>query len=178
MQNRIEIPFSKVKPSFLVIVGLVFILGGIEMILHPYSDWYRIRNFDPLFFYFIGIASILLGLGGIASGIKIFLSKGMAVIIDSNGITDNSSNLSVGLIEWADITDIKSHNNNSSKYLSIFVKNPEKYILRKKIAKVFMRMNMNMTGTPLYISSISLKCSFKELERIVFKEYDRYKDVS
>lgn len=178
MQNRIEIPFSKVKPSLVVIAGLAFILGGYEMILHPYSDWYRMRNSDPLVFYFLGVASILLGLGGIASGLKIFFSKGMALIIDSNGITDNSSNLSVGLIKWTDITDIRSDNDNSTKFLYIFVKNPEKYIQKKKFTRRLMRMNMGMTGTPLYISSISLKCSFKELERIVFKEFDRYKNVS
>lgn len=102
----------------------------------------------------------------------------MALIIDLNGITDNSSNLSVGLIKWTDITDIRSDNDNSTKFLYIFVKNLEKYIQKKKFTRRLMRMNLNMTGTPLYISSITLKCSFKELERIVFKEFDRYKNVS
>lgn len=178
MHNKIEIPFSKIKPSFLVIVGVALIFGGIGMISHPYSNYILYRGLDPLIFYFFGVASILLGLGGIASAIKILFSKKIGLILDSRGITDNSSNMSVGLIEWADIVEIKMGQVDYLKFLYIYVKDPEKYIQKKKFSRFMMRLNMNMTGTPLYISSISLKCSFKELERIVYSEFEKYKNIS
>lgn len=95
---------------------------------------------------------VLFGAAGVF-GIKKLFDKKVGLIIDENGITDNSSALSIGLIEWKDINGIELTQVNSIKFLRIGFKNPEKYISKAKngIKAKLMKINMNMYGSPIYI---------------------------
>ena len=121
---------------------------------------------------------VLFGAAGVF-GIKKLFDKKVGLIIDKNGITDNSSALSIGLIEWKDINGIELTQVNSIKFLRIGVKNPEKYISKAKngIKAKLMKINMNMYGSPIYITSNSLKYNFEELETIAQSEFKKNKNA-
>ena len=107
-------------------------------------------------------------------GIKLFDPK-CGLTIDSEGITDNSNFTSIGLITWADIGNIRSSRVRSEKFIFIEVNNPFYYINRSnnRLGKKIMRANLRMYGTPISLSSRTLKYSFSDLESLIMKEFEK-----
>lgn len=88
-ENRIEISLSKSKLFFAILGSIMFVVGGIWILISQESIFYK----------GVGIASILFfGATGIYSVIKSF-DRQMGLIIDSKGIFDNSTGASIGLIK-------------------------------------------------------------------------------
>ena len=110
-------------------------------------------------------------------GVKKLFDKKVGLTIDLNGITDNSSALSIGLINWNDILEIRTMQVKSTKFLLIDIINPEKYIGKANniMQAKLMKVNMNMCGTPLSITSNTLKYDFDELEKLIQTEFSRNK---
>ena len=127
----------------------------------------------------IGVVGIVFFCAAGIFGIKKLFDKKAGLIIDEKGITDNTSALSTGLIEWKDINGITLSQVNSIKFLRIGVKNPEKYISKAKnrIKAKLMKINMNMYGSPIFITSNSLKYNFEELETIMQSEFKKNKNA-
>ncbi len=67
----------------------------------------------------------------------------------------------------------------STKFLLIHVRNPEEYIdkARGGVKAKLMHSNMQMYGTPLSITSNTLKCSFDELERLIGVGFEQSRTV-
>jgi len=121
---------------------------------------------------FIGI--IFFGSCGVYGLVKFFDTK-PGLIINSTGITDNSSGVSAGLILWHEITGISVKEMHSQKFLTIEVTDPQKYIARGNfIKRMFNAANLKFYGSPIQISSTSLKTDFNSLVDIIFENYKRY----
>ena len=180
MNTIIEIPISKKKIILLLIAGTILFILGIWISVEPEKfihNIFRIENTQVICFW--GIAGIVFfGLGIIYGIIKLF-DKKAGLIIDSHGITDNTNASSIGLIEWNDINNIRIMQIMSSKLLLIDVDNPEKYIEKASngIKGKLMRANMTICGTPLSITSNTLKCDFGKLEKLIRKEYEKNKNA-
>jgi hypothetical protein len=96
------------------------------------------------------------------------VDKKYGLIIDSDGITDNTNASSIGLIVWPGILSSKTRQVMSTKFLLIFIKNPDVYLDRTDgLKRKLLQANMNMYGTPLSITANSLKCNFDELENLI-----------
>ncbi|MBF4494630.1 hypothetical protein IR010_18975 [Flavobacterium sp. MR2016-29] len=165
--NKIEIPLSKTKIFFLLLGALVFVMLGTLFVINPEKFISPIMR-STEFIRISGIASILLfGLAGIYGIIKLFDNR-IGLTVDENGITDNTNASSVGLINWIDITEIKTEQIMSTKFLLIFTNNTEKYLDRVgSIRRKLMLANEKMYGTPLSITSNTLKYDFDDLERLL-----------
>jgi hypothetical protein len=171
--TKVEIPLSKVKILLLLIGSEAFVIGGILFIITPdtfISTIFRSRDLIRL----AGIAGVILfGAAGIYGARKLF-DKSVGLIIDDNGITDNTNASSAGLIYWKDITEIKTKQVMSTKYLLIFVSNPDNYLGRVSgFKRKLMTGSMKMYGTPLSITANTLKYNFKDLEKLIL---DRLKE--
>ena len=180
MTEKIEIPLSKNKLLLGIGGSILFIILGIWLLLN--ADSFQEHSFtllrNPLIVKGIGILGILFfGATGIF-GFKKMFDKKVGLTIDSNGITDNSNASSVGLIEWSDITNIITKQVMSTKFLLINVNDPEKYIRKAKsgMKAKLMRSNMKMYGTPLSITSSTLKYDFKKLEKLMQTEFKSNKN--
>lgn len=181
MKEKTEIPLSKNK-LFLGIAGsILFVILGIWLFTN--ADGFQEHSMRllryPMIIKGVGILSILFfGATGIYGFRKLF-DKKIGLIIDSNGITDNSNASSIGLIEWNDISEIKTQQVMSTKFLLIKVINPEKYIEKAKsgMKAKLMRTNMKMYGTPLSITSNTLKYDFGKLEKLIQAEFKQNKKV-
>lgn len=165
--DKIEVPLSKTK-NILTLVGcFAFIIVGIFFILKPATF---ISPFigSILFIQIAGTASILF-FGIVAVyGFRKLLDRKAGLIIDINGIYDNSNALSIGLIKWDDIINVKVSQISSSRFLLIYVKNPNDYMNRTKgLKKKMMEANVKIYGTPLSITSNTLKCNFNVLEKMI-----------
>ena len=165
--TKVEIPLSKTKICLLLIGSIVFVIAGILFIItpetfisfiHPNPDTIRIAGIASVLFF--GAASIY--------GARKFFDKSIGLTIDDNGINDNTNASSAGLINWSDITEIKTKQVMSTKFLLIFISNPDKYLDRASgFKRKLMKGNMKMYGTPLSITSNTLKYSFSDLEKLI-----------
>ena len=172
MTGPIEIPLSKKKLLLMLAGSVGFILIGFWFIIDPP----KISNpyfGDPTLLLLLGIVSILFfGICAVYIARKLPENKA-GLIIDSSGLIDNSSGVSAGRILWSDIQDISVIEIHRQKLIMLQVKNPQDYIDRQKsrFKRKMMQMNFNMYGTPLSITSNSLKIEFNELINILHDQF-------
>lgn len=104
------------------------------------------------------------------------LDNSPGLVVDGTGINDNSSGVSVGLITWDDITGLTVRQVYKQQYITILVKNPEEYISRCKNAfkRRAIKLNYQMYGSPINITSTTLKCSFDELYALLAERLETY----
>jgi len=165
--NRIEIPLSKSKIFLMVVGSIVFVVLGILITISP--DTFISAHFrNPNEIRLGGIAGIIFFGAAVFYGIGKLLDKTPGLIVDDNGITDNTNASSVGLINWVDITEIKTQQIKSTKFILIFTSNPEKYLEKVHgFKRKLMQANMKMYGTPLSIISNTLKLSYTDMEQLL-----------
>lgn len=163
--SRIEIPLSKKKIVLLVCVSVLFVVSGIFLFTTIADEQTR---FDPTFVKGVGIAGVIFfGATGIY-GIRKMFDSSVGLIIDENGITDRSNATSVGFIPWADITEIRRHQVASTKFLLIYTQDPDKYLEGAKgLKRMLLKANKRSYGTPLSITSTTLRYDFDEVERLI-----------
>ncbi|MGE0088532.1 MAG: STM3941 family protein [Bacteroidales bacterium] len=167
--NKIEIPLSKKKISLLFTGATAFVIFGTLFLITPDTFTSPIfRNNQTI--RVVGIVVVLFfGVVGISVYRKLIDTK-IGLTIDENGITDNSNASSVGLIEWADIIEVKSSRVMSTKFLLVFTDKPDKYINRTNgFKRTLLKGNIKTYGTPISITSNTLKYDFEELESLIKK---------
>jgi hypothetical protein len=163
--SKIEIPQSKAKLLFGIGGSILFVLLGLYLCTTIADQQTR---FNPTLVKGIGLASILFfGATGIYGTIKIF-EKSVGLTIDDNGIIDNTNASSIGLIQWADITEIRTEHVMSTKILLIFTIDPNGILDKVSgMKRKLMAGNMKRYGTPLSITSTTLKIDFADLEKLL-----------
>ncbi len=175
MNNEIKIPLSKKKILLLFFGAVIIVIIGIWFLLEP-EQFLSIRRTNETLIQTVGIsATIFFGFCAVFAFKKLF-DKKYGLIINENGIVDNSNATSVGLIKWTDIVGVRIEEVYSQKFMLIDVKNPEEYIEQKKgkAGKVAMKANYNIYGSPISITSNSLKFDFSELEKIIHKQLEKH----
>lgn len=166
--NKIEIPLSKSKLFVGIIGSVLFVVSGVYLLTIVAQQQTR---FSPILVKGIGIASILFFSATCIYGVKKLFDKTIGLTIDDNGIFDNTNGSSVGLIKWTDITAIKTEQVASTKFLLIYTYNPDYYLGKAKgIKRKLMEGNYKMYGTPLSITSSTLKYNFNDLEKIMYNK--------
>ena len=176
MMHKIEIPSSKIKLILMLIGASVFIVGSYHLFRYPERFIsYRFRSVE--YIKTIGLFLLVFcSSAWIYIPIKLF-DKKPGLILDENGIYDNSSFVSVGLILWKDIESIRIEKIKSTKTLIVNIYNPEKYIDRSnRFKKVLLNLNTKLYGTPLTIGLAGLKFNRERLEKLIFLNYELYKE--
>ena len=162
----------------MLIGATIFIILGILFISRPENFVSQLhRNITVI--RAVGILSLVFfGTCAIYGMIKLF-DKKYGLIINTDGITDNTNASSVGHINWADISSIKAQQVMSAKFLLIFIKNPDVYLDRTTGSKrKLLQANMRMYGAPLSIIANSIKCNFDDHEKLIesnLKEFHKIK---
>ncbi len=176
MIHKVEIPSSKIKLILILIGTSVFIIGGYYLFQYPERFIsYKFRNVE--FIKTIGLLLLVFfSTVWVYIPIKLF-DKKPGLILDEDGIYDNSSAVSVGLILWKDIESIRVEKINSTKMLIVNIYNPEKYIDRSnRFKKVLLNLNTKLYGTPLTIGLAGLKYNRERLEKLIILNYELYKE--
>ncbi|MFV0531429.1 MAG: STM3941 family protein [Flavobacteriales bacterium] len=174
--DQIEIPLSKTKMTMTFLGALAFVGLGLWFLINPPKSNHWLFG-NPTIIFVVGLASIIF-FGLIAITIfRKFSNKKAGLIINRQGITDNSSGVSAGLIPWEDIIDITVSQVMSQKFLMIIVKNPEEYLNRvtNSIKKNAMKMNYKTYGSPISISSNALQTDFDKLQKLLKDKMNEYK---
>jgi hypothetical protein len=171
-KHDIVIPLSKGKLALLLLGSIAFVAGSIWIWSIADSQ----TRYNPLYMKGVAIAGVsFFGLCGIYGCIKVFDGR-PGLIVDDQGIVDNSSAVSAGRVPWEEIIGLRISEIAGQRILVIEVTDPQKYIER---CGVFLRMlnaaNTKMMGSPINISSNSLKVNFDDLVRRLTEAFERHR---
>lgn len=174
MSDKIEIPLSKKKTIITLISSCLIVLLAYLGVVNP-EDFVSPIFRNPVIIRISGIVAVcFFGIGIFFIARKLF-DKKAGLIIDEHGITDNTTIMGLGLIEWEDITRIEKQQVMSTKFLILHTSNPEKYIQKAKnfISKRALKINSKTYGSPISITSNSLTITFEDLENLITKEFSK-----
>lgn len=172
------VELSKTKILLALLGAGVFVAVGIYWLSLDEDSIRSQRAFgllfnNPTYVYVVGFLAILLfGLLGLLALRKLFDRK-PGLILNSAGITDNASSLSVGLIPWSDVEGVEIFEIQSQKLLIIKVKEPQKYFDRGNSLNRGLNKG-GFNGNPIGISSITLKISIPELADLIDQYQRKY----
>lgn len=177
IQNeQIEIPLSKKKMILSLLGSIVFVILGLWLLINPPKiDDPIIGN--PTVIFIAGLASVIFfGLIAVIA-IRKLSDKKAGLIINKQGITDNSSGVSAGLIPWSDIQEIKVSQVLNQKFLMFIVRNPQEYLdkVSNPLKRKAMEINYKSYGSPISISANSLQTNFDNLYSLLREKMKEYK---
>lgn len=96
--------------------------------------------------------------------------------LNKEGIYNRTYYLKIKFIPWKEIKNISVSDKNTEKRIKILVKEPLKYLEGSDfLTKLFMKIQIKSSGTPIYINSFFLKVSKKELFEILIKKWEKHK---
>lgn len=163
METKI-IKFNKGRIITLLLMALAFVAVCIFIITQPI----KISN---LLKYLVGVLGILFFGAVFITMILKLASNKPAIIIDDKGVTDNASGVSAGLIEWQDILGVEITSVTNQLFISIYVRDPEKYMQNSSpVKKWMMKMNQSIQGTNINIPKTTLGDDFDELYKLLVLE--------
>ena len=171
--EQIEIPLSKKKMLLTFFGAIAFVGFGVLFLITPSI----FTNKNSIVVLIVGLASILFfGLAAISIFRK-FSDKKAGIIINRQGIIDNSSGVSAGLVLWSDIEEIETVKVQSQKFMIFIMKNPQDYIDRvtNPLKRKGMEMNYRIYGSPISISANSLQMNFDNLYKLLIEKMKEYK---
>jgi hypothetical protein len=158
----IVIRSSRLRLVALLLGSGAFVAAGFWFVLYPPLT----LAVGPYVLCAIGVASILFfGLmGGIL--LKRVFSHGIALVLDRNGILDNSSGVPAGRIAWDEITQVAPVESSGARFLGIDVKDREKLYARVRHPNA-LRRNADIYRYPVQIPEITLDRKVEDLARLI-----------
>jgi serine phosphatase RsbU (regulator of sigma subunit) len=98
---------------------------------------------------------------------------GPGLVLNKEGIIDNSGLVSAGAVSWPEVEEINSNKIFFADCIIVKVKNPAKYIKRRKnlFMRTWLQLENRYYGSPVNISVSGLKIKFKDLFRIMQQQY-------
>jgi len=171
--DELAIELSKSKTILIILGSFGFVAAGYWLFSMDAAEMKGLPIDDPLLIHGVGIAGmVFFGLTGIL-GVRKLFDKRPGLVLNSAGIIDNSSALAAGFIPWSEITGAAIYEVHRQKLLMIKVRNPEEFIHRGNVFKrAIVQINSKMSGSPIMISSNTLKTNFAELLS-TFEQYHR-----
>ena len=159
-----EIALSKRKIVLMLIGSVLFVFIGLWFIIKP-PEMENSFFGNKILVLITGVAAVLFFGMAAVMFLRKMQDRMPGLIVDSEGLIDNSSAVSAGRIAWKDINGLSVIEIQRQKLIMIEVSNPEEYIDRQTsgFKKRIMKMNMSAYGTPISISSNTLIISFDKL---------------
>lgn len=154
------IPLSKTKLRFLAWASLGFVAAAAWLWFFPE----QFRRWPPEVVQVVAaIAAAGFGLCAIYLGLK-QRDPGPGLVIDAQGIVDNSSGIAAGRVPWSEIEGFKVHQVQSQRFLAVQVRDPGKYVARASaLMRPVVALNLKLYGSPIQISAVALQIDFDEL---------------
>jgi hypothetical protein len=174
--KKIEIQLSKSKLTLLFSGSVVFVGLGIWFVIDPTKINNPIFG-NPTTVFIVGLVSIVFfGLAGFFIFKKLG-DKSPGLVISDEGVFDNTSAVSAGLVPWTDVLEIRETKIANQTFINLVVKNPQEYIDRQKSAfkRKVMQINYDTYGTVIGISANGLKCDYRELKATLDKTFSEFK---
>ncbi len=178
MTKEIKIPYSYLKIGLVFFGALAFVFLSIMILMDKEGLTSIMFRSEILNKVVAAISISFFGTVCVTVPWKLFQNN-IRLIISDKGIIDKSNLLSIGLIEWADITGIRTEKVQQTRFFLIDTNKPKKYIdkANSKFKKRLLTGNHRMYKTPLSITLTILKVKFSDLEKMLIDAYEENKKV-
>lgn len=165
---------SKKKMIGQTLLCIAFISFGFWLLIHQNTAEYAFFEKFRINIV-IGLLTIIIFGSFLTIWIFKILDRKPGVIIDENGIVDNSTSISLGQIPWSDIESVKP-SSYFSNVITVILKNPTKYIDKQKnpIKRMLLGVNYRRNGSPVNIQTLTLQADNKTLIEAINKHLYEY----
>ena len=153
-----------------------------EFLLRPFraiprfdaaDDAVLLDNGDPFVFENLGDFGIF-ALGGLYCFVKMW-DRRPGLVLDRDGIIDNSTGVAAGRVRWEEITDIRFRMMGRQRFVTIDVVDPRRFVERGgAVRRLMTRLNTTTLGSPINIATDGLAISPDELFRQIEIFYAAY----
>jgi hypothetical protein len=179
-ENERVIELSLTKLVMLIAGSLLMTLAGVWFYFASVGGSLvtTLGRFGPAWMiHALGAAAgLFFGACAVYAIVKSFDGK-PGLVLGPTGIVDHSSAVAAGFIPWSDVTGVEIFRFGSQKMLVIRVADLEKYIARgNPLRRALNRANTGMVGSPIAISSNTLRIPFHELREEVSSRFARHGD--
>jgi hypothetical protein len=174
VRTEVVVPLSKGK-GVLLLLG-AFALVGASIWIWTIAD--HQARYHPLYMKTVAIAGIsFFGACAMYGCYKIFDTRA-GLIIDDQGIVDNSSAVAAGRVLWDEIVALKVSEIAGQRFLTIVVVDPQRFVEHGNfLRRMLNAANTRMTGSPINISSNSLRLKFDELVQTLTEAFEIHKEA-
>ena len=166
--ETIHLYSSKKKAALLLVGCLVFVAGGIGMVLNPSPT----RRYSETFVFCMGIIAILFSGMGIFIAVWQLIKDRLALTINEKGLVINHR-FGQTVIDWYEIKGFSEYTLNRQKFVVIKLKNNNYYISKEtnRFKKQVMNFNVNMYGSPYALTASIYKINHSELLALLQKSF-------
>jgi hypothetical protein len=180
--EQIAIGFSKSKLTKLIAFSLFFALAGIWILLKdPKSDLFLLN--EPIIRYPIAILALVMGGIAVFYFSKKLVNKTPALIIDAEGIIDQTTAFSVGRIYWNEIasfgeTTIAATMFSKQKYVTVMPAETTALMERttQNFKKNALNQNLKTYGFLCAIATGAIATNLTELKQQLDDALKKYKN--
>ncbi len=180
-EKVIAIPLSRIKLAALVVTSVIFISLGTGLC-------YLIPSLAPIKAFLaisFGAVNVVIGAVMLSYFGKMFLDFSPGLLISSEGIVDNTTPVAAGKVPWDEITRITVRRVESPIdsesfaplfFLAVHVRHPHRYLENgNALERMLRRQNHQWFGTPVRLTSMTLKIKFDELTKVVQENFEKYR---
>ena len=159
----------RLKLGFLFVLSLIMVAG---------SAWLAFGL--PAWFIIPGIAGwIGILFFGFAGGwyLSRLFSNRKSLILDQEGLLDNSSGIPAGRIGWDQISRVEIVSVNNQRFVGIDVVDRKALVYASsRLQQSIEDMNLGITGFPVHIPSFAVDRSLEELRDLILKYWQNPKE--
>lgn len=165
----LEIRRSRGKLALLVLGSAAFVALSLWMLTLEDTEISALHQVVAV----VGVAFFGLAL---LYGLRALLDPRPGLVVRAEGFEDHSSPVAVGFVPWSDVTAIEVHRLSvrgaNERVLVVKVRDPAPYAARGNVlARMARTQNLRMVGSPITLSSKSLRCSLDELARTLAERW-------
>lgn len=169
--DRIEIFTSQKKLVKLIFYAICLIMMGIFVMTISEKQ----QMVSPVFSKIVGYVSLALFIPALIYILYKFSGNSPALILDSTGLTDNSSATSPGFIPWHEIEKFEVKSIYSTSLLGVVLKNNHSFTRSPNSFSRFLNiLNSSMFTSSYMISTNSLDIDFEELVHLTRLYHQKY----
>jgi len=170
--ERLVVPLKRGRIALQFLGGAGFVALGLLL----YLDADHMSRRPPLFTKAVAVVCVgFFGLVAVSAGARLF-DPSPGLIVDAEGIVDKSSGIAAGRIPWSDIKSIRTSSSEKQRFLTIEVRDPQKYVQRARwVKRAIVAQNMRHFGSPIHISVDTLRIDFVTLRTAVKESQAKYK---
>jgi hypothetical protein len=179
--DKTEIALSRSKLSKLLVFSVLFLAGGLWMIIADPQTENPVFN-NPVIKAIASYGATIMGLLGIYWFTRKLFDRKPGLILSEQGILDNTSAFSFGLIPWSDVSEVYEKTIQASiaskqRFVTIRLFNPEEYIAKETnlLKRKLLEANARSYGSPIHISANGLKTSHADLMNLVKVYFEKYR---
>ncbi|WP_346236543.1 STM3941 family protein [Niabella insulamsoli] len=169
---RVRVPLDKSKATKRLVLFVLLLILFTLMAVKPSL---LTRSSENGFLKVIGyIGTFILIFPAALNAQKVFTKKA-GLIIDDEGISDNSMNVSFAKIAWKDISEIRPLQISGDPFIALFLKQPERFIANEPspIKRKMLELNYASLKTPINIAAGRLNADYNKLLDAILNEFEK-----